>query len=645
MTRKPKFWTFGILALSLNLIPLVAYGESYIDMDEGDTGLVKEAAQSNGSSHADPVRTAKPKRAKVTAKKKRIPQSYKKYKIDPALPALTQNGKLSDEPLCQDPSLYKKVDDTFEHMRDRRKVNRVHKCEQAVWQKDKKHKSRRPPPSTAKAPTAPEGKIAEAPAPEAPILVDDGRDLSYADLKTLIKDFEVVREGDNINGKVKLRGTIFLDCAAQLSINIKSKTDSNDESCRKNAGGFMIHATSRFESCMKSHADAKHSCTRAAGSGATECVFLSTPVNSRGADRETVLSLNKFPMGEIQLLMTNPDGNEDHQHKCESFPTPIEHITEAYVAERLAEEKQKAFDRQIEVSQRQAKSCVRTSEELALARSACEWLAHVGQYSTVEECTKNLDKKEIDILKNLASKGPDDNLEQVTDSIIAWANSHPNECSKAVDVLQSIAQRQAKRKSTRSATNDEATSPFDGFNAAVETFERAADEVPCLTEDSRFIAMQNNLKANRTLKVCQVGGICSIECQTQYHEVLENAYQSFADTCSSGNWQMDNSCMSAARNFQSALSIPQSAQANMMRQAQATQQLMAMANQPQQGGSQFGSPYGNPLGGGTSTFQVPGNMGPGVGNVTAGFQMPGTQTFGSTRPGGSGYGFGQLSGF
>jgi hypothetical protein len=630
MTRKPKFWTFWILAVSLNLIPLVAHGEGTVMEFEDD--YVGKPALTNGGPHADPVPAAKPAEAPkpagtpASSSGKQIPQIYKKLKIDWNAKPLTPNGSVSDSPPCDDARLYGPGN---KHHLDKRKVNQVHKCEQAVWQKS--NKSRRPPPGAP----APEGKVAEAPA-AAP--ASEGKDLSYAELKVLIKDFEVVRDSDNIRGTVRIRGSIFKKCADKLLITTGGKADSRDPSCSKNAGGFTFTALGDFETCMNTRLATKKPCTRGKSDGEYECVYLSEDTQKRN----TTLSMGPLAMGEIQIIRLNADGNEEHKYSCESFPTPIEHVTEAYVAERSAEEKKQAFEKQLETAQRQAKSCVRTTEELALARSACEWLTHVGQYSTVEECTKNLDKKEIDILKNLANRGPVDNLDQVTDSIIEWANNHPNDCSKAVDVLQSIAKRQVNRKSTRSDSDGEAGTPFDGFNAAVDTFSRAADEAPCLSEDSRFIAMQDNSKANRTLKVCQVGGICSIECQTQYQDVLQNAYRNFADTCSSGNWQMDNSCMSAARNFQSALTIPQSAQANMMRQAQATQQLMAMAMQPQQGSGQ----YGNQLGGGVSTFQIPGagNGMPGVGGTSTGtFQIPGSPGLvGNTRPGSSGFGFGVL---
>jgi hypothetical protein len=409
---------------------------------------------------------------------------------------------------------------------------------------------------------------AAAPAPAAPSYHGTRHELLVEEAKSVFINFDTRRNGPNPESQAQLIGKIYDDCKDYYSITFDPQPKCAEDT---SAAAFQVVDLGGGKECMAAHEKKKDNC------GTQPCTFLSKLTNAT-ADLKSIDTV------EVMMVHHDPNANEIHAATCEHLPTKIFHVSQDTIdADKRAIEA-KDHEARLKLAENQIRSCRHTAEEVSVAKQACVMVMALDstKYSSAEECVKSLNADGIEFkeLAKRASSAKLDELPEVADKLVDWANDHPRLCKKIVEPLHTIAKRLATQKVKRRKNDDEDDrDPIEGYDQAIDVVTSAADRADCLrdTDKDKLSQMADNLVANRTEKVCEINGGYSAECQTELSALAENTMDAVNDACS--GWEMNPTCMYQLATMQNLNAIPAMVAASDQRKMQSQMALRQMMSQ------------------------------------------------------------------
>ena len=159
----------------------------------------------------------------------------------------------------------------------------------------------------------------------------------------------------------------------------------------------------------------------------------------------------------------------------------------------------------------------------------------------------------------------------MTQDLIDWTVNHPEDCDKAIEPLHVIAKRLATQPVSR---RDGGATVTDGYDAAIDAVQNAMDGSGRFGDSAKVAAMLENLQINRAEKIGETKGMYSTEFQTEYSDLMKDAFSNYSDNCNS--WEMNTACSSATSELRSAMQLQPMVQAANQREAQAQASLCQM---------------------------------------------------------------------
>jgi len=366
--------------------------------------------------------------------------------------------------------------------------------------------------------------------------------LNYADLNASVKNLQVEAQGN----QVRLFGKVFSDCADKLGIQTQSAAP-------RGILALEVIDKGGFKACQAGHGSA--SCTASPGQANT-CISLS----SLDSSRITV------PNQDIQIKIhsVNADADRDSEvyedlGRSIAFRSSATVLAEA----RAAQEQRRAAA--IEGYRAQVRSCRRNSEELTLARGALSWLAsnNIESQAQVSRIRKELDKKELDLLKARVRRATSDELSEIEESVVAVAEANCDVSDAAALTMREIALRYVNARDAG----------LDGYDRARETLNRTA-ELGCLSEanQERVASYLRDLEVGRCNKIAESGLSNNFLLGPCVANLMNNLQNQTMRSCNGSNASLEG-CSQAMTAMRSAQQIPQRAQQVEQQRAQLMQQI------------------------------------------------------------------------
>jgi hypothetical protein len=368
--------------------------------------------------------------------------------------------------------------------------------------------------------------------------------LSLERVTGAVRNFSAERTGTE--NQVRLYGRIFQDCASHLEIRLQSPAPTG-------VLGVEIIDKGEFVACQQRHSS--ETCTSLSGRSNT-CVSLSAlpgatiPVG----DRDVV----------VQLHSHNADSDRDSD-VLEDFPTRLTFESSRTRRQRAAAEQARIRTERIAQARGQVNSCRRNAEELSIARGALSFLRGIGaeDEAGIARLEKQLDRRELDLLKAQVRRASLDDLSEIEESVVAIAERNCDVNDAAALTMREIALRYINHREAG----------LEGYDRARETLERTA-ELSCLSEanQARVQSYLTDLDVGRCQKISEAGITNNFLLGPCVANLTMNLQQRALQACSGSNASLE-SCSQAMAAVRSGQQITQRAHQVEQQRAQIMQQM------------------------------------------------------------------------
>ncbi len=401
---------------------------------------------------------------------------------------------------------------------------------------------------------------------------------------------------DNVTNpsRVTLYGLVFRACRSHFTI---TNTATAPTLRTKGWVGFQIEdPTGQGRECQ--HRLRSRNCSENESSE-TYCIRLHTLP-------EAVLDLRSA--GDVDVGLIHHDPNQAlNPTVAEPFDAaaPIHHKSGATLLaerrEREATARQRLIDRY-----RGEVGCRGSADRITSAREALLGLQSLSALTEgeFERITRELDRAEVSLFSRRVARANEDELIELREELLAWAESHCELHDQIAPVFHEIA---LKYVNGRAAT-------YRSYESAGATVSDA-QSLECLSEPNqeRLANYQRDIAVGRTAQLASNGMANNFLFVPNYMNLMNGLQNDVMNSCS-GRFSSLESCSSAMTAMQTARSLPQRAQAVDQQRAQMQQQLQQA------------------LGGSGGMGMPPMTSGPGAGTYWAG------GAYGSSSPS-SGSGF------
>ncbi len=576
MIRRKRFVAVGILALSLNFVPLVASGQDAGPLVDSGQDLVKhnpKFKQTRLLNKADFAQYQKWKKEQEDeAKAKPLAVATPKSTAKPKKPAGESAADKTKRIAAEEAAKAAKTaeSDKWAAM----EAELLAKVDAKLGESSTKAEAK---PAEAKQEPAPALNLYTK--PKGPLT-----DKTVDELKSnvLFLDFNIAEFGKGTdNHIVALRGSIPLKCRDFINVEKNlSCTDTNG----KQSVAFRISDTAdgKGAACMKEFRDSKAKCS-------TEtCTYLSKE-NGYGD-----LAKMKLTGDVTATFMTvDPNANEDKGIKCDHFDPGniIAHESAATRTEASQRAKESKRDLVKEQDKYNITHCFKSFDDIAIGRDSANRLTEWTEAAKAR-ALKSFDEAELRLLQKLAATKPLEELDEVRGLLNEWASAHEDGCDKIAQVYRTIAVRYSRYKPKRSRYGDEEAlfdGPTGGYDEASAVIAEA-QELSCLKDSTQdtLANYQRQIELGKAQAVGAMGFQNNMLLGPTMQSLLGGIQDDLQESCS-GPFASAESCSSAYSAMQSAARIIPDAQQVDMQRYQRMVQLQQMMSG---GGQQQGLGYG-----------------------------------------------------
>ncbi|MCC7440163.1 MAG: hypothetical protein IT285_00930 [Bdellovibrionales bacterium] len=423
--------------------------------------------------------------------------------------------------------------------------------------------------------------------------------ISYDELNQVVREFSA--SGDAAGRTARLFGRVPEACWRHFTVRTTRAASGQPgwEVFDHGNRGRECAATQRTRECnnIEGHAD--------------RCLSLSEVVPT--------LTVPADASGELCLVTrsvnTNMDANDPRRRTetCRGFTPSIRFRSLADVETERARARDEGHDRLIARYRRDVRECRRDFEDLPIARRALRGLLSEGEIEepAFRRMNEELDRQYLRLLQVRAQRGEVDELDEVREQALAFAESHSENSRYALaaaHIMRTVAMRYVRQREVTE----------DSFADARATLEDAL-ELSGLDEANRgrVQGYVQDLEIAETAFHCNGGDAFS--CAPAYNSMMQGLNERAWNACN--GWNPDwNACYTAGTALRSA---PAQIQQVITQRQQMQQRVFGAIS----GGGGSASPFGTP--GGT-----PGNpflMGSALSTAAPG--MPGLPAMGGVPNG------------